>query len=81
MIFFFFFKPDWEVVDMENQSEQSNGVTSNRPTGSATSSSDSQNSPQNGRLPLAWEERQDANGRTYFVNHILRTTQWERPTE
>lgn len=31
-------------------------------------------------LPLGWEERQDANGRTYFVNHIARSTQWERPT-
>lgn len=30
-------------------------------------------------LPVGWEERQDANGRTYFVNHIARTTQWERP--
>ncbi|XP_041984545.1 E3 ubiquitin-protein ligase Nedd-4 [Aricia agestis] len=31
-------------------------------------------------LPPGWEERQDANGRTYFVNHIARSTQWERPT-
>jgi hypothetical protein len=30
-------------------------------------------------LPNGWEERQDANGRTYYVNHIARTTQWERP--
>lgn len=31
-------------------------------------------------LPPGWEERQDANGRTYYVNHIAKTTQWERPT-
>ncbi|XP_055376203.1 E3 ubiquitin-protein ligase Nedd-4 isoform X5 [Condylostylus longicornis] len=31
-------------------------------------------------LPPGWEERQDANGRTYYLNHIARTTQWERPT-
>lgn len=31
-------------------------------------------------LPEGWEERQDANGRTYYVNHNARTTQWERPT-
>ncbi|CAH2089117.1 unnamed protein product [Euphydryas editha] len=31
-------------------------------------------------LPLGWEERQDANGRTYYVNHVARSTQWERPT-
>lgn len=30
-------------------------------------------------LPSGWEERQDANGRTYYVNHTARTTQWERP--
>ena len=28
-------------------------------------------------LPAGWEERQDANGRTYYVNHIARTTQWQ----
>ncbi|VDN02159.1 unnamed protein product [Thelazia callipaeda] len=26
-----------------------------------------------------WEERQDANGRIFYVNHISRTTQWMRP--
>ncbi|CAK1550251.1 unnamed protein product [Leptosia nina] len=31
-------------------------------------------------LPAGWEERQDANGRTYYVNHAARSTQWERPT-
>jgi E3 ubiquitin-protein ligase NEDD4 len=30
-------------------------------------------------LPLGWEERQDANGRTYYCNHHTKTTQWERP--
>ncbi|TMW53549.1 hypothetical protein DOY81_001313 [Sarcophaga bullata] len=34
----------------------------------------------NDLLPPGWEERQDANGRTYYVNHTARTTQWERPT-
>ncbi|OWA51357.1 E3 ubiquitin-protein ligase Nedd-4 [Hypsibius exemplaris] len=31
-------------------------------------------------LPVGWEERQDFNGRVYYVNHDLRTTQWDRPT-
>ncbi|EAT46304.1 AAEL002536-PA, partial [Aedes aegypti] len=35
---------------------------------------------QTDTLPSGWEERQDANGRTYYVNHLQRTTQWERPT-
>ncbi|XP_068974576.1 E3 ubiquitin-protein ligase Nedd-4 isoform X4 [Bombus flavifrons] len=32
-------------------------------------------------LPPGWEERQDANGRTYYVNHVARFTQWEHPSE
>ncbi|XP_074474586.1 E3 ubiquitin-protein ligase NEDD4 isoform X2 [Sebastes fasciatus] len=31
-------------------------------------------------LSPGWEERQDNLGRTYFVNHESRTTQWQRPT-
>ncbi|XP_064604075.1 E3 ubiquitin-protein ligase SMURF2-like isoform X1 [Liolophura sinensis] len=31
-------------------------------------------------LPEGWEERRTANGRVHYVNHITRTTQWERPT-
>uniref|UniRef100_A0A8C6UJM3 E3 ubiquitin-protein ligase n=1 Tax=Neogobius melanostomus TaxID=47308 RepID=A0A8C6UJM3_9GOBI len=31
-------------------------------------------------LPPGWEERQDNLGRTYFVNHESRITQWQRPT-
>ncbi|XP_048118741.1 E3 ubiquitin-protein ligase NEDD4a isoform X3 [Alosa alosa] len=30
-------------------------------------------------LPPGWEERQDNLGRTYYVNHETRTTQWQRP--
>ena len=30
-------------------------------------------------LPEGWEERLDANVRTYYVNHTARTTQWEPP--
>ncbi|XP_012371889.1 E3 ubiquitin-protein ligase NEDD4 isoform X1 [Octodon degus] len=31
-------------------------------------------------LPPGWEERQDLLGRTYYVNHGSRRTQWKRPT-
>jgi len=41
----------------------------------AEDNQDNQSTP----LPAGWEERQDANGRTYYVNHIARTTQWQRP--
>ncbi|UYV68273.1 NEDD4 [Cordylochernes scorpioides] len=37
-------------------------------------------SPSQSPLPPGWEERQDANGRTYYINHIARATQWERPS-
>lgn len=40
----------------------------------------SANSSSQDQLPFGWEERQDANGRTYYVNHVARSTQWERPT-
>uniref|UniRef100_A0A3P8ZZ02 E3 ubiquitin-protein ligase n=1 Tax=Esox lucius TaxID=8010 RepID=A0A3P8ZZ02_ESOLU len=32
-------------------------------------------------LPPGWEERQDNLGRTYYVNHETRTTQWYRPID
>ncbi|XP_053318908.1 E3 ubiquitin-protein ligase NEDD4 isoform X2 [Spea bombifrons] len=31
-------------------------------------------------LPPGWEERQDILGRTYYVSHQFRRTQWHRPT-
>ncbi|XP_067105779.1 E3 ubiquitin-protein ligase NEDD4-like isoform X3 [Osmerus mordax] len=30
-------------------------------------------------LPPGWEERKDAKGRTYYVNHNTRSTTWTRP--
>lgn len=35
---------------------------------------------QFGRLPPGWERRTDNFGRTYYVDHNLRTTTWQRPT-
>uniref|UniRef100_A0A1Y1KXM1 E3 ubiquitin-protein ligase n=2 Tax=Photinus pyralis TaxID=7054 RepID=A0A1Y1KXM1_PHOPY len=58
---------DWEVL-------------SNYTTESASQSFASPADTQSVPLPPGWEERQDANGRTYYVNHLARTTQWERPT-
>ena len=31
-------------------------------------------------LPEGWEERRTNSGRVYYVNHCLRTTQWDRPS-
>ncbi|CAI4221682.1 unnamed protein product [Auanema sp. JU1783] len=47
---------------------------------SNSSPSESSNDLQaSSSMPEGWEEREDANGRTFYVNHVLRTTQWERP--
>uniref|UniRef100_A0A182PM73 HECT-type E3 ubiquitin transferase n=1 Tax=Anopheles epiroticus TaxID=199890 RepID=A0A182PM73_9DIPT len=59
---------DWEMVD-------SNPV----PTVASTPRTSTSNVTAL-ELPQGWEERQDANGRTYYVNHVARSTQWERPT-
>lgn len=84
-------EPGWEVVDGTDDPSTSNSTnmrsssTAILTSASATSASSStgqtyQNSSVQQPLPLGWEERQDANGRTYYVNHIARTTQWERPS-
>ncbi|VDP05147.1 unnamed protein product [Soboliphyme baturini] len=41
---------------------------------------ESPSAEQQPSLPSGWEERVDANGRTFYVNHVTRSTQWERPT-
>ncbi|XP_050294714.1 E3 ubiquitin-protein ligase Nedd-4 isoform X2 [Anthonomus grandis grandis] len=60
---------EWEIVGEGREETASQPVLIN------SNSTESQTP-----LPAGWEERQDANGRTYYVNHIARTTQWERPT-
>ncbi|GBP18098.1 E3 ubiquitin-protein ligase SMURF2 [Eumeta japonica] len=40
-----------------------------------------QNNVSQAPLPPHWEERFAPNGRVYFVNHALRRTQWERPSD
>lgn len=30
-------------------------------------------------LPPGWEQKVDASGRTYYVDHVNRKTQWDRP--
>lgn len=61
-------EPEWEVVDVATEEGVAQPLFF--PPNSQTPSP----------LPQGWEERQDANGRTYYVNHIAKTTQWERPT-
>jgi hypothetical protein len=30
-------------------------------------------------LPAGWEEKSDAQGRTFYIDHVNRKTQWNRP--
>lgn len=32
-------------------------------------------------MPDGWEERKTTNGRVYYVNHVTKSTQWDRPTQ
>lgn len=61
----------WEMLEPNDISSNSN------PTSHVVGTTASNSS--NSILPEGWEERQDANGRTYYVNHIARETQWDRP--
>ncbi|VDM40818.1 unnamed protein product [Toxocara canis] len=58
---------DWELL---------NATVCNSAAPAVTTAVSQPSSP----LPPGWEERQDANGRTFYLNHNARTTQWERPT-
>ncbi|XP_022094615.1 E3 ubiquitin-protein ligase NEDD4-like [Acanthaster planci] len=61
---------DWEIVDADNEVE----------TETSASPEQEANIEARAPLPSGWEERVDANGRYYYVDHNTRRTQWERPT-
>ncbi|XP_054277378.1 E3 ubiquitin-protein ligase Nedd-4-like isoform X2 [Macrosteles quadrilineatus] len=67
-------EPGWEMID------RSDGLSTTTPETPAQAVYVPQGDENFAALPPGWEERQDANGRTYYVNHVARTTQWERPT-
>lgn len=75
------FENEWELVESGELPQGSASTTTVGLTSvagqSETANSSGINLPP---LPEGWEERQDANGRTFYVNHIARETQWERPT-
>lgn len=61
-------RPDDDESTTTNNSEQNK--SSNNNVSSMASN-----------LPQGWEERKTADGRSYYVNHVSRTTQWSRPTQ
>ncbi|VDK45621.1 unnamed protein product [Anisakis simplex] len=65
---------DWELLNTSTGESNSSCTQQQQQTVQAEQAQPS--SP----LPPGWEERQDANGRTFYLNHNAQTTQWERPT-
>jgi len=75
----------WEVVSTSNEPATSIDGAANSSAEAFVMESNN-TSPGAGEmastiptLPQGWEERQDANGRTYYVNHVSRSTQWNHP--
>ena len=69
---------DWEIVgNGEAAASPPQGATVSEELPAAVSQAPTGGS--GGSLPPGWEERQDFNGRTYYVNHVARTTQWQHP--
>lgn len=75
-------QPGWEMVDVQNALENAAAGASEGDTGAggAASQDETDSGPQEEPLPPGWEERVDSQGRTFYVNHNTRTTQWERPS-
>lgn len=53
--------------------------TAATPQMSGTTEQRSHNTSGSDMLPAEWEERRTKTGRSYYVNHITKSTQWERP--
>lgn len=62
-----------------SNSGNNNAVMTNGGSSSSNSVSCSSNS-SGSKLPDGWEERRTPTGQRYYVNHVTKFTQWERPT-
>jgi len=79
-------EPGWEMLESgegavggEEAGSSSGGAVGGAAAGADAEVAREATSGPSVALPAGWEERQDANGRTYYVNHIARTTQWQHP--
>ena len=72
-------EPGWEMLDSAEGAGVEEGGAAGRSGGEAEQVQNSTNTNPGVVLPAGWEERQDANGRTYYVNHVDRATQWQHP--
>jgi len=70
-------EPGWEMLDSVE------GAVGGEEAGAVARGEAGRDSAGNSNpsvtMPAGWEERQDANGRSYYVNHVARTTQWTHP--
>jgi hypothetical protein len=66
-------------MEMDNLSLR-NETGASGPTRPPAETTEAASSDNPEPLPPGWEERTDQYGRTYYVNHNSRTTQWARPT-
>ncbi|XP_077592081.1 NEDD4-like E3 ubiquitin-protein ligase WWP1 [Stigmatopora nigra] len=66
----------------ETNASADSGSSSSAAAGTTDGAKPRQQAPAAGApdpLPPGWEQRKDAHGRTYYVDHNTRTTTWERP--
>lgn len=66
--------------EVHGPDEDENSTTTTTATTNNSEQKHSSNS-NSSNLPEGWEERKTMDGRSYFVNHVSRTTQWSRPTQ
>ncbi|KAH3837035.1 E3 ubiquitin-protein ligase NEDD4-like isoform X2 [Dreissena polymorpha] len=74
-------EPGWELVDGFTALSTSEGASGNEASGGSASGpvNTTPPTPHPEPLPPGWEEKRDAQGRRYYVNHNTRKTQWQRP--
>ena len=65
------FQSPWVMVNQAEGGSHGDGASADQPDGGV---------PQEEALPPEWEERRDDFGRVFYVNHVSRSTQWDRPT-
>ncbi|GFO08516.1 E3 ubiquitin-protein ligase nedd4-like [Plakobranchus ocellatus] len=76
-------QPGWEVVDMDSNRDDVEAPMYTARDTSVTSVEQEAGASNHFDVPLppGWEQKTDDAGRTYYINHMSRTTQWNRPTE
>ena len=81
-----FLQPGWELVDgfsaLSTATTSASEPSTEQDVGASGPIQPQPETPSVNPEPLppGWEEKRDATGRRYYVNHSTRSTQWERPT-